>query len=145
MARNAPDLSDREVADALQKSVRTVQRWCNSGKLSGAYHAGRAWRIPRASLDAAHRDAVGRFERGPIAELREALHVVSQQLTRATQDIAEADLQTIERLIKRLRTLETSVKTTGKLASERRRGLVRDEDLAKRSRSRLSPAKITRG
>ena len=47
-----PDLTDREVALALRKHVRTVQRWCASGRLADAYKAGRAWRIPAASLEA---------------------------------------------------------------------------------------------
>lgn len=49
----AGDLTDVEVARALRKHPRTIQRWCKAGKLPGAYKAGRAWRIPRRSLRSA--------------------------------------------------------------------------------------------
>jgi len=50
------DLSDREVARALGKHPRSIQRWCGAGRLPGAYKAGRSWRIPRSALRAAQVD-----------------------------------------------------------------------------------------
>ncbi|MCA1700698.1 MAG: helix-turn-helix domain-containing protein, partial [Actinobacteria bacterium] len=50
------DLSDQQVAQALGKHPRSIQRWCQAGKLPGAYKAGRSWRIPRAALRAARVD-----------------------------------------------------------------------------------------
>lgn len=46
----ATDLTDGEAAGLLGKHPRTIQRWCQAGKLPGAYKAGRSWRIPRAAL-----------------------------------------------------------------------------------------------
>ena len=34
----------------LGKHPRTIQRWCQEGKLPGCYKAGRSWRIPRGTL-----------------------------------------------------------------------------------------------
>ncbi len=39
-----------EVADYLRVSVATVRRWCADGTLP-AIKAGRAYRVPQASLD----------------------------------------------------------------------------------------------
>jgi excisionase family DNA binding protein len=50
------DLSDQEVARALGKHPRSIQRWCQAGRLPGAYKAGRSWRIPRSALRAARVD-----------------------------------------------------------------------------------------
>lgn len=49
----ATDLNDREAARLLDKHPRTIQRWCERGKLPGAYKAGRSWRIPRRALQQA--------------------------------------------------------------------------------------------
>lgn len=134
MTRTAADLSDREVAEALRKSVRTVQRWCAAGKLPGAYKSGRSWRIPRASLDVAHREAVARFEHGAMGELGESLRVASERLKRAGENIAAADLREVERLLKLFEALGASVTDAGKLAAERRRKLTHNDQLKRRLR-----------
>jgi excisionase family DNA binding protein len=136
MTRNAGDLSDLEVARALGKSVRTVQRWCESGKLPGAYKAGRSWRIPRASLPRAHSGAVGRFERGPLGELVESLRVTSERLERAGDHMTAADPQTLERLLKLLEGTGLRITAVGKLAAEQKRALSRGGQFAGRARSR---------
>jgi len=45
-----PELRDYEAALMVDKHPRTIQRWCQAGKLPGAYKAGRSWRIPRSAL-----------------------------------------------------------------------------------------------
>lgn len=67
----ARDLSDVEVARALRKHPRSIQRWCLAGKLPGAYKAGRSWRIPRSALRAARVDRALRSD-GVERELRAA-------------------------------------------------------------------------
>ena len=46
----SPDFTDHQVAQLLQKHPRTIQRWCQEGKLPGCYKAGRSWRIPPGVL-----------------------------------------------------------------------------------------------
>ena len=123
MARNTPDLTDREVAKALRKSVRTIQRWCQSGKLPDAYKAGRAWRIPERSLDAAHRDAVLRLARDPLGEVIEEMHATSAELKRTTNLVADADARTVEHLHSALEALTAAAKAAGAAALERRKRL----------------------
>ncbi len=86
------DLSDREVARALGKHPRSIQRWCQAGRLPGAYKAGRSWRIPRSALRAAkvdrafRADAIEREIRAaalPCDELRSNLQGPDHR-TRAT-------------------------------------------------------------
>lgn len=48
---SALDLTDAEVALMLRKHLRTIQRWCASGRLPGAYKAGRSWRIPAVAVE----------------------------------------------------------------------------------------------
>jgi excisionase family DNA binding protein len=136
MARTTGDLSDSEVAQALNKSVRTVQRWCLAGRLSGAYKAGRSWRIPWASLDAPHRDAVRRLARGPMGDVLADLRATSERLVRGRDDVGKAGPQTVDDFLAILVTLEAELKTTGKLAADRRRKLAHDAGLARRLRSR---------
>jgi hypothetical protein len=73
-----------------------------------------------------------------MGELDAALRDASERLTRATQDIAEADLQTVERLIKLLEAVGASVKNAGGLAAERRRRLMHDQGLARHAHARSS-------
>jgi excisionase family DNA binding protein len=40
-----------EIAAELRVDVVTVRRWITDGHLSPAYKVGRAYRVPRASLD----------------------------------------------------------------------------------------------
>ncbi|MGH8574287.1 MAG: helix-turn-helix domain-containing protein [Gammaproteobacteria bacterium] len=54
MSRMTTDMTDMEVAEALRKHRRTIQRWAQKGLLPGAYKAGRAWRIPRSALHRAN-------------------------------------------------------------------------------------------
>jgi len=133
MARNTGDLTDREVAKALRKSVRTVQRWCESGKLSDAYKAGRSWRIPERSLDAVHRDAVRRLARDPLGDVIEEMRATSAQLRRATNLIADADARAVEDLRSALDALTAGAKAAGNAALERRKRL--EFDLRRRGQS----------
>jgi len=142
MTRNAHDLTDREVARALRKSLRTVQRYCAKGALPGAYKAGRSWRIPRAALDAPHRGAVDRLAAGPMAETLKELRGTSTWLRRAHDQIGEADLQTVKRLVELLQTLGAELTEAGKRAHDRRRALERDQQLAGHIKARhMTPAK----
>jgi excisionase family DNA binding protein len=136
MTRNAGDLSDREVARVLRKSVRTIQRWCQAGKLPGAYHAGRSWRIPRSALDAAHRGAVDRLALGPVAASLPVLRATTALLERIDGDLADADMQSVERLLAAVDALRAKIAAVGKHATERRRALERDRQLALRARRR---------
>ncbi len=71
------DLSDVQVANALGKHKRTIQRWCASGKLLGAYKAGRSWRIPPSALrEAGLSKALSRD--GVEQELRAAARLCGQ-------------------------------------------------------------------
>lgn len=45
-------LTDAEAAAELRKHPRTIRRWCQAGRLPGAFKAGRSWRIPRSALPA---------------------------------------------------------------------------------------------
>jgi len=123
MTRTDRDLSDREVAQALRKSVRTVQRWCASGRLSGAYKAGRSWRIPRATLDRPYRAAVDRAGRGQLDEAIDELNALSKKLPRLTDEIAGANLPVLERLLRALEPVNKQLLAVGKQSSERRRRL----------------------
>ena len=38
------------------KHPRTIQRWCQQGKLPGSYKSGRSWRIPTDALTRARLD-----------------------------------------------------------------------------------------
>jgi excisionase family DNA binding protein len=49
-------LTDREVARLLRKHPRTIQRWCQSGKLR-CRKVGRSWRIPPRAVREAELDA----------------------------------------------------------------------------------------
>lgn len=66
-------LSTREVAARLGAHPRTVQLWCEAGRLPGAQMVGRTWVIPEASLTAFERPRIG-WEpgrpRGPRATSR---------------------------------------------------------------------------
>jgi excisionase family DNA binding protein len=135
MTRNG-DLSDREVAQALGKSVRTIQRWCQAGKLPGAYRAGRPWRIPRSALDAPYRGAVDRFADGPIAEALPTLRAATALLERIDGALADADERTVDRLLHVLEALEAKAAVVGRHAADRRRVLERDRQLAMRARRR---------
>jgi hypothetical protein len=47
------DLTPEEAGAALHRSPVTIRAYCNAGLFRGAYRMrGRAWRIPRTSLDA---------------------------------------------------------------------------------------------
>ncbi len=74
----ARDLSDKEVARALRMHPRSIQRWCQAGKLPGAYKAGRSWRIPRSALRAARVDRAVRSD--PIERELRAAAVACRQL-----------------------------------------------------------------
>lgn len=134
MTRSAADLSDQEVADVLGKAVITVQKWCKTGKLAGAYKAGRSWRIPEDALDAVQRDAVRRAARGPLYELMPHLQTARERLRRARGPIAEADRDGLRDLLSALDALGAEVNRAGRAAQERQRELDRQPRLRTQSR-----------
>lgn len=83
------DWTDREVAAALRKSVRTVQRWCDAGKLPGAHKAGRSWRIPGRALTRAQVTAVRAHHRRVEDQVRAELRTTTKLLD--DLDLSEVD------------------------------------------------------
>ncbi len=45
-----PDLTVQQAAKHLHRSESTVRDWIECGRFPGAYKRGRAWRVPRATL-----------------------------------------------------------------------------------------------
>ena len=122
------------MAQALGKSVRTIQRWCQAGKLPGSYHAGRSWRIPRSALDVPQSRAVDRLAHGPVAAALPTLRATDALLARIDVALADADERTVERLLHILETLGARVVVVGRHAADRRRALERARQLAARAR-----------
>lgn len=54
-----------EIAELLRVDNSTIQKWCKSGKIPGAYKTGTAsnshWRIPKSGLDIVLR-AIGKLQ-----------------------------------------------------------------------------------
>jgi len=71
-------LTDLEAARLLRKHPRTIQRWCQAGKLPGAYKAGRSWRIPPPALRQAGLPSGRKPEEDYVLELRKATAVVGE-------------------------------------------------------------------
>lgn len=57
-------LTDAQVALILGKPKRTIQRWCQAGRLEGAWKAGRSWRIPEVAVVAITGEEVTRLRSG---------------------------------------------------------------------------------
>jgi len=45
------DLTVAQVAELFNRPESTIRDWLDSGRLTGAYKRGRAWRVPRAALE----------------------------------------------------------------------------------------------
>ncbi len=74
----AEDLTDLEAAHLVRKHPRTLQRWCQVGKLPGAYKAGRSWRIPRSALREAGLGLDSAREEDYVRQLRGARAVLEE-------------------------------------------------------------------
>jgi len=91
----AGDLTDTEVAQALGKHPRSIQRWCQAGKLLGAYKAGRSWRIPRSALRAAELESA--FARDPIERELHAAVLACRMLNAEVEEVRRGTYPSVKR------------------------------------------------
>lgn len=130
--------TDREVAAALRKSQRTIQRWCAAGRLPGAFKAGRAWRIPEVALAREQARVVRRHLDGPLDVIGREAAALAKTLETVEADVASASAEECRTVLVGVDALRHAVLQLGRTAQERQRRLAHEGGLDHLPRRRRS-------
>lgn len=130
------DLTDRELAKALHKHPRTIQRWAASGRLPSAYKAGRSWRIPLSSLSASQSAAAASRRLGALYEQKTAMSDLRELLRVSRAAVGDASAQDCHDAMEATDSLNAEIESFRQAVWMRAGRAGRDEALGKRRHER---------